>query len=85
MISLKQKAESLQGKGFYSPEWTSYKRDCNELFNKVAEFITKEIQRNGCLVESSYIYLVYNAIHDGKFSFTKYKKNFFSTKEIIKM
>ena len=87
MTTLKQRQEKLikESKGFYDFENYLLQRDKNDLFNKVANYIEKLFLSQGCIPPSSYTYLVYNAIYEGKFSLSSFKKNKFSSKEIILM
>lgn len=74
MKSLKQQNEELDGVGFYDPRFVSLRQEENKLFNKVAKYLTKEIQKQGGLVESSYIYSFYNKIWNGEMTFSQLKK-----------
>ena len=76
MKSLKQQIEELGGVGFYNPRLVSLRREENELFNKVAKYLTKEIQKQGGLVESSYIDYFYNKIWSGEVTFNQLKNRF---------
>lgn len=77
MKNLKEEQIELRvkGKGFHTPEFASYRMRCNELFNKIADYITKQSTKNGCITDSAFYYRVYDAIHDGKFSLSAFKKN----------
>ena len=76
MKSLKQQIKELGGVGFYNPRLISLRRDENELFNKVVKYLTKEIQKQGGLVESSYIHYFYNKIWSGEMTFNQLKNKF---------
>lgn len=73
MKSLKQQSEELSGVGFYDPRVVSLRREENELFNKVAKYLTKEAQKHGGLVESYYVHLIYNKIWSGEMTFNQLK------------
>lgn len=76
MKPLKQQIEELGEVGFYDPKLISLRREENELFNKVAKYLTKEIQKQGGLVESSYIHYFYNKIWSGDMTFNQLKNKF---------
>lgn len=73
MKSLKQQSEELSGVGFYDPRVVSLRREETELFNKVAEYLTKEAQKQGGLVEPYYVRLIYNKIWSGEMTFNQLK------------
>jgi hypothetical protein len=85
MKSLKQEAEELAGYGYWTPQYGSFLRRESELKNKVFSFIEKIFFSQGCLPSSTYMYLVWDAIYEGKFIFSSFKKNKYSSEDILKM
>ena len=73
MKSLKQRSEELGEVGYYDPRYLSFRQDEIKLFNKVSKYLTKEIQKQGGLVESSYIYSIYYKIWNGEMTFNQLK------------
>ena len=76
MKSLKQQSEELSGINYYDPRYTLFIQNEIKLFNKVSKYLTKEIQKQGGLVESSFIHSIYRKIWNGEMTFNQLKKMF---------
>lgn len=85
MKSLKQEQEELADYGFWTPQYGSFLRKETDLRNKVFSFIEKMFLSQGCVPPSNYMYLVWDAIFEGKFTFSSFKKNKYSSEDILKM